>query len=139
MKVVFCAIGGIEPPYLIDSVSLSRVITYSSKRTGLTIPQPLPIYALNRHINNSNHIANWIILSTHQAILTLSFKRTLLSETPIILNEILPSRIKFHIIVYCHLLDNITSQIFSILCNQDSNRLIYNIQESNLQSPLSSI
>ena len=57
---LFCVIGGIEPPYPIDSASLSRVITYSSKRTGLTIPQPLPIYALNRHINNSNHIASWI-------------------------------------------------------------------------------
>jgi hypothetical protein len=46
----FCVIGGIEPPYLIDSVSLSRVITYSSKKdetyylAAVTNIRPKPTY-----------------------------------------------------------------------------------------------
>ena len=45
---------------------------------------------------------------------------SILCNTAIMLNENLPSRIKFHIIVFYHLLNNYTSQIFNILCYQDS-------------------
>ena len=53
---------------------------------------------------------------------TISITPSILVDTAIMLNEILPSRIKFHIIVFDHNLNNYTSQIFNILCNQDSMR-----------------
>lgn len=51
---------------------------------------------------------------------TISIAPSILVDTAIMLNETLPSRIKFHIMVFDHNLNNYTYQIFNILRNQDS-------------------